>query len=178
MLELATLRYKRCDGFGLNKFYLNWIVRKFKKNQIVEAAFCWFWQDWHCGLAGNSIKAHTIDQSICTNSCFENMAHFVTLKKCRSKIWVTKCRVQKTGSLLFKKRRGHGKIVDADWQGKLKCFNFLGYDYLFLVKNIPDLNSNNFVTYFSVDRQCEVWDTTAAVVSAKLLCVLEAASRW
>ena len=44
--------------------------------------------------------------SICTHySCFENMGQFVTLKKIRSKIWVAKSRVQKTGSLLFKKRK-------------------------------------------------------------------------
>ena len=45
-------------------------------------------------------------QSICTHYfCFENMGRFATLKKTRSKIWGAKSRVQKTGSLLFKKRR-------------------------------------------------------------------------
>ena len=34
------------------------------------------------------------------------MGRFVTLKKIRSKIWDAKSRVQKTGSLLFQKRRG------------------------------------------------------------------------
>ena len=84
----------------------------------MEAVLCWFWQDWLCRLAGNSKKAHTIPQSICTHySCFESMGRIVALKKCRSKIWVTKSRVQKTGSFLYKKRRGYGRIVGADWLG-------------------------------------------------------------
>ena len=50
---------------------------------------------------------YVVTQSICIHySCFENMGRFVTLKKIRSKIWTWKSKVKKTGSLLFKKRRG------------------------------------------------------------------------
>ena len=40
------------------------------------------------------------------------MGHFVTLKKIRSKIWSAKSRVQKAGSLLFKKRRGQVGLIN------------------------------------------------------------------
>ena len=50
-----------------------------------------------------SKTVHAVAQSICTHySCFENKGRFATLKKYGPE----KSRVQKTGSLLFKKRRG------------------------------------------------------------------------
>ena len=51
----------------------------------------------------------------------------LNFKKIASNIWGAKSRVQKTGSLLFKKRRGHShkltcvfktRIVGADWLGE------------------------------------------------------------
>ena len=49
----------------------------------------------------------TLAQSICTHySCFENMGRFVTLKKKVQKNRLQKTGCLKTGSLLFKKRRG------------------------------------------------------------------------
>ena len=57
--------------------------------------------------ASNVLVLNTVLQSICTHySCFKNMGHFVILKKIGSIIWSAKSRVQKTGSFLFKKRRG------------------------------------------------------------------------
>ena len=49
----------------------------------------------------------SVAQSICTHYfCFENMGRFVTLKKSGPKYGPEKSRLQKTGLLLFKKRRG------------------------------------------------------------------------
>ena len=46
----------------------------------------------------STIFDNVIAQSICTHySCFENMDRFVTLKKIKSKICVSKSRVQKKG---------------------------------------------------------------------------------
>ena len=46
-------------------------------------------------------------QSICTHYfSFEKQGRFADLKKTGSKIWGAKSRVQKTGSMLFKKRKG------------------------------------------------------------------------
>ena len=54
-------------------------------------------------------------QSVPTiHSFFENMGWFVTLEK-GSKICVTKSRVQKTESLLFKKRRGNLASSFFEW---------------------------------------------------------------
>ena len=48
-----------------------------------------------------------IAQSNCTNYfSFEKWGRFADLKKTGSKIWGAKSRVQKTGSMLFKKRKG------------------------------------------------------------------------
>ena len=50
----------------------------------------------HCTVRFQTVQVSNSTQSICTHySCFENMGRFVTLKKIRSKIWVTKSRVQK-----------------------------------------------------------------------------------
>ena len=57
-------------------------------------------------------------QSLCTHySCFENMGQFVTLKKIRSKIWTWKKQCEKTGSFLFKKRRGQAasSLFEQQW---------------------------------------------------------------
>jgi hypothetical protein len=49
----------------------------------------------------------SVAQSICTHYFnFENRGRFADLKKTGSKIWGAKSRVQKTGSILFKKRKG------------------------------------------------------------------------
>ena len=49
----------------------------------------------------------TVAQSICTHYfSFEKQGRFADLKKTGSKIWDAKSRAQKTGSMLFKKRKG------------------------------------------------------------------------
>ena len=58
------------------------------------------------------------------------MGRFVTLKKIRSKIWDAKSRVQKTGSLLFKKRRGQLPLLFLNNNDLVFCTLLFAADIL------------------------------------------------
>ena len=74
-------------------------------------SLCWFinWVEMSnpflCNLCQKTLSQ--LAQSICTHYfSFEKLGRLADLKKTGSKIWGAKSRVQKTGSLLIKKRRG------------------------------------------------------------------------
>ena len=107
--------------FGRNNDLINWFfIRKSlivkKSCQNFQNNFCWTtlcptYFPWpptkknRTYIYASSLNIYA--QSICSHySCFENMDRFVTLKKSSPKYGPEKSRVQKTGSWLFKKKRG------------------------------------------------------------------------
>ena len=107
--------------FGRNNDLINWfVIRKSlidkKSCQNFQNNFCWTtlcptYFPWpptkknRTYIYASSLNIYA--QSICSHySCFENMDRFVTLKKSSPKYGPEKSRVQKTGSWLFKKRKG------------------------------------------------------------------------
>ena len=105
-------------------------------------------------IIGLLLNKNPIAQSICTHySCFENMDRFVTLKKKDPKYGLQKAGCQKTGSLLFKKRRGqaastlynrsHLVLFLPRQKMEAILFLFLPKHFCCLFKKIPIIDCSN-----------------------------------